>query len=154
MAEKKNIVQKPLKGHFFSEQSIKKAEEHYQAKFVDTFDLGYGPVDVFYNPNPDVSKGHSHYFALRYLYVKDAVYISDGSKVLELSLNGFRADSGEIVFSRHRHDYRTSQDGTVSVDGGVDYFRTSVHSNSSGISFDERVVRLKVIEDRVEVLIS
>jgi hypothetical protein len=149
MAEKKNIVQKPLKGHFFSERNIKRAEEHYQAKFVDTFDLGYGPVDVFYNPNPDVSKGHSHYFALR--QIVGNILISNGSKVLELPLIGLRADDGEIMFSRHRHDYRTSQDGTVSVDGGVDYFRTSIHNDSSGIPFNERLVKLKVVEDRIEV---
>jgi hypothetical protein len=31
--------------------------------------------------------------------------------------------TNEILYSRHRHDYRSSSDGKVSVDGGMDYFR-------------------------------
>lgn len=153
MAAKQNEVQKPHKGYFFNEKGILLVEKHYQSKFVDTFDLGRGPVDVFYNPNPDFSKGHSHYFALRQT-VDNNIFISNGSKVLELPLIGLRADDGEIVFSRHTHDYRTSQDGTVSVDGGVDYFRISIHNDSSGIPFNERLVKLKVVEDRIEVSAS
>lgn len=37
----------------------------------------------------------------------------------------FVKSTQEILYSRSRHDYRTSEDNSVSVDGGFDYFKWS-----------------------------
>ena len=34
--------------------------------------------------------------------------------------------TGEIIVSRHRHDYATSKDGKYFLDGGTDYTRTNI----------------------------
>ena len=35
----------------------------------------------------------------------------------------FVKNTKEILYNRHRHDYRTSKDGKVSIDGFIDYCR-------------------------------
>lgn len=148
MAEIQKRIQKPTKGYFLSENDVKRAEQHYQSKFVDTFELGR-IVDVFYNPNPDVAKGHSHYFGLHINPINGLLYVSNAEGVLKQHISGLVSDDGEVVFSRHRHDYRVSEDGSVSIDGGRDYLRVSILDSSNGSTITERLVRLKIVEDRL-----
>ena len=82
-------------------------------------------VPVFWQPCPDVSKGHSHYFAFaRERHGK--IVILDGSSAFEEGIQGVIADDGEIIYSRYRNDYVVSQDGSVFIDGGRDYTKTNV----------------------------
>ena len=79
------------------------------------------PVAVFYNAEPDLSKGHKHYLGA---FIRDdAVFLCDATVVSEVEWNGVIAESGEILISTYRHDYRQSEDGTAMVDGGQDYCR-------------------------------
>ena len=56
----------------------------------------------------------------------------------------------EIVFSRHRHDYKTCSCGEVSVDGGMDYIRRG------GSLFEERSLFMEegVVERGTDAIIN
>jgi hypothetical protein len=81
------------------------------------------PVAVFWQEKV-ADPTHSNYFGLyvqaRSLMICNAISVAEGewSGVLDHT-------TGEIVFSRYRHDYRQSRSGTVFADGGRDYFRGS-----------------------------
>jgi hypothetical protein len=116
------------KGYHFKEDGIRKIEENYGAKFMGYWAIktqnGWSetPVDVFYQPNPDTSKGHTHYFGM---YEKDGVaWICDASSAFAEPIIGIMAEDGEVLVSRYRHDYR-EKDG-VMIDGGRDYVRRSL----------------------------
>jgi len=81
------------------------------------------PVMVFYQPNPP-NPDYSNYYAM-YVDEYDRVFIADGLPAFREGIAGVVADDGEIIFSRYRHDYRTSSDGSVIIDGGRDYTKTN-----------------------------
>jgi hypothetical protein len=67
---------------------------------------------------------HSHYFGV-YVSHDGHVYICNAESAFSDPILGVVADSGEIVVSGYRHDYRTSSDGSAFIDGGRDYTRTN-----------------------------
>lgn len=109
--------------------NIPKCEEHYGGVYIADLCLktksgwSENPVSVFYQPKPDFEKGHTHYFGL--IVDDDRLLITNGISASEGLWNAAVADNGEVIFSRWRHDYRESKDGSVMVDGGRDYFKTS-----------------------------
>ena len=123
------FIKTPTDGYWLKEDGIKKAEELYGAKY-----MGYwctkrlngqswndNPVDVFYQPNPDVEKGHKNYFGL---YVQGgSLYITDATSAFSDPITGIETEDGEVIVSRYRHDY--VEKGKYMIDGGRDYLRTS-----------------------------
>jgi len=91
---------------------------------------------VFYQPVPSV--GHSHYFAFIKGAYGDKVSIVNGESAFCEPIDGLEADNGEVIYSRFRHDYVTSQDGSVSIDGGRDYTRTSTNDPSKRVTIVAR----------------
>jgi hypothetical protein len=73
-------------------------------------------TEIFYDPTPDTSKGHSHYFGI--YPTNTNVYIVDGASFCEDGIRGALATNGEIVCSRWRKDYHASEDGSAFADGG------------------------------------
>ena len=107
---------------------IQKVEERFKAHYVGNFAAPlksgvrtHEAYPVFYNPNPDESKGHKHYFLLvrngLNLMISDATFV-DGAPI-----SAVVADDGEIIYSSAVHDYRLSTDETAMIDGGFDYCR-------------------------------
>lgn len=132
------FVKIPEDGYWFKKDGIRKIEEKYGAKY-----MGYwctksprghwneSPVDVFYQPNPDTSKGHTNYFGM---FIRTdpftgegsgSVYITEASSAFSDPIAGIPTDDGEIIVSRYRHDY-VEKDGRM-IDGGRDYTRSSMH---------------------------
>lgn len=127
---------------------IPEVEKHCGGKFIGDFCTEHPrggwnevPVAVFYQPNPDVSKGHTHYFGI--FVQHNSLYITDASSVVKEPFTGIVADNGEVIFSRYRHDYRTSSDGSVFIDGGRDYVRCNK---------PERLVQLQIINDEIVII--
>jgi hypothetical protein len=120
----------PEDGYFFKKDKIKIIENHYSAKYLGYWAvkwserLGWSstPVDVFYQPNPDVSKGHSHYFGM-HISERGDVMISNAESAFSEPITGMLIEGGEVIVSRYRHDY-VSKNGCW-IDGGRDYIRTS-----------------------------
>lgn len=40
----------------------------------------------------------------------------------------YSISTNEILYSRHAHEYRTSEDNKIAVDGGMDYFKVAGNS--------------------------
>ncbi len=120
---------------------IAKVEAKYNAKFVGQFCLKdkhgnwvNNPADVYWQATPP-QPGYSNYFAL--IVQGGTLYITSAAIVPETIISAIQAVDGEIIYSRYRHDYRGSKDGTVFIDGGRDY--TKIGSRG-------RLIELKVID--------
>ena len=123
------FIKTPANGYWLNEDSIKKVEELRGAKY-----MGYwctkrpsgswkeSPVDVFYQPNPDTEKGHSHYFGL--FFQDDTLFITNAASAFSDPIVGIKTDDDEVIVSRYRHDY-VEKDQHM-IDGGRDYTRSSI----------------------------
>lgn len=127
----KMFVTIPKDGYWLKEESIQKVEEKYGAKYmgywaIRTTSGGWGdsPVDVFYQPNPDVSKGHTNYFGI--FFRGDSSYICEASSAFSEPIYGIVDPlTNEVLVSKYRHDYVSKND--VMIDGGRDYIRRSTN---------------------------
>lgn len=113
-----------------AEGSIEVVEEEKEAKYLGDFcikseDGGWinRPVAVFYQYAPRPPEAESPFFALSFKH--DKLMITDGRSAFSEPIVCVVADNGEIIYSRWRHDFRGSEDGSVTVDGGRDYFKGS-----------------------------
>lgn len=130
---------------------IAKVESKYQAKYVGNFCLptvggGWGeqPVAIFYQENPPPI-AQSNYFGL--FDRGSHLLITDGAKAMpETGIDAIVSEDGEVLFSRYRHDFRTSKDKTVSIDGGRDYTKLSYEPGNS-----VRTVTLRLEKDQLVV---
>lgn len=124
---------KILKHTIFKEKGIKVIEDKYNSKYIGDFEIS-GNMDftksgaVFYQTNPNLSKGHSNYFCIyndytadpnTYILILKNTYITKWDK---LNFKGVKAGE-DILISCHRHHYH-EQDG-IFIDGGFDYVRTN-----------------------------
>ena len=133
---------------WLDDDTILKIEDKYNATYVFESCLKdvYGnwanfPVAIFYTE--EAHPEGSNYFGL-YLTEDKTLMITNGIKATEESFSGVMAKNGDVIYSRYRHDYRTSDDGSVFVDGGRDYFRSGVYAK-------EQYVSLRVNKDKLEV---
>lgn len=116
----------------------KRVEDVRQCRYVGDFclrtrDGGWSeqPAAVFWQETPP-DPSYSNYFGLtRRMEIGEngpqwgALLITGAGCVAEGVWWGQRAADGEIIYSRWRHDYRRSADGTAMVDGGRDYFKSA-----------------------------
>lgn len=133
--------------------NIEKVEEKYNAKYIGDFALklkngGWSeePAAVFYVEEPDISKGHSHYFGLVFQHNPYQpndydMFITKGDSAFENGLTGVVADNGEVIVSCFTHDFKYSEDGSVFTDGGMQYLRTN----------SLNTVKLKIVKDKFEI---
>lgn len=118
-------------------KSIKIIENKYSAKYMcdlsilDKNDNWVNiPVAIFYQKKPSKPE-YSNYFGIysefNARYGKYNWNICDARSILSETspLVGVVADSGEIIYSRYRHDYVSSTDRSVYIDGGRDYTKTN-----------------------------
>ena len=136
------FIQTPENGFHFTTDEIAIIAKQYGAKYMGYWTIKRGlnwsdqPVDVFYQPNPDVSKGHSHYFGM-FRTFEGQVMITNAESAFSEPITGLLTDDGEVIVSRYRHDY--VEKGPYMIDGGRNYLRTS-GSNSDG-----KLVRVTVV---------
>ncbi len=129
---------------------IEKAEKKYGAKYIGDFCLktkhgGWSeePAAVFYQPTPDVSLGHTHYFGL---FERGGImYITKGDSAFEEPIVGIVGVDGEVVYSRYRHDFRALKSLDQFIDGGRDYCRRGGSGQMAG------TVLLTVDKDKLVV---
>lgn len=129
------------KGEVTTGINIAKAEQHYDAHYVADLCVklpsgnvwSEDAVSVFWVEKP-AKPEYSNYFGL---FIRDgrAIITNALTAVDGVIFRGVKGDNGEIIFSRYRHDYRKTADGTAMADGGRDYYR----------GFGTRPVFLKVI---------
>ena len=113
---------------FLDEGQIKNIEEKHNAKYVfETCLKGYNgawinaPAAIFYSKVPHPMG--SNYFAFYRGDSKLNYMICDAKEHIDGDFQGIKALNGDIIYSRFRHDFRNSPDGSVFIDGGRDYTR-------------------------------
>ena len=115
------------KSTLFDEIDIKKLEKAYKAKYVCETSIKVNdtwtdnPIAIFHTTKPH-PKGSDY---LGIYYHKGLLMITNAITATETTITGIKAQNGEIIYSRCRHDYRESSDGSVFIDGGRDYTRHS-----------------------------
>ena len=143
-------VKIPDKGFHFSADSIRKIEDMYKAKYMGHWCTktpsgiwNEMPLDVFYQPNPKVEEGHTHYFGLYRNYAGE-VRITSADSAFSDPIVGVLCEDGEVIVSRYRHDYQ-EKDGKI-IDGGRDYLKTSIGGQLVNITVDKDQFICKVEE--------
>lgn len=132
---------------------VEQVERKYNATFVGDFcvkgrngDYVTTTAAVFWQETPP-DPSYSNYFAL--IIQLGDLYITSGASAVEKPIDAVVAKDGEIVYSRHRHDYRTSGDGSVTVDGGRDYVRligdSSINAKRVQLVFDGPNIEVKEV---------
>ena len=122
------FIKAPENGFHFTTDEIAIIAKQYGAQYMGYWTIkresGWSdqPVDVFYQPNPDVSKGHSHYFGM-FRTFEGKVMITDAASAFSEPITGLLTENGEVIVSRYRHD--CVQKGPYMIDGGRGYLRTS-----------------------------
>lgn len=118
---------------YFTEDGIKKIEEMRDATYMGywcgrTKDGGWAerPLDVFYQAEPDVEAGHTHYFGL--LLADNRILITSADSCFSEPMSGI-LENDTVYVSRYRHDMVSTPGGKI-IDGGRDYLRTSEAESS------------------------
>lgn len=116
------------KGEVTTGINIAKVEVGYNATYVADLcvKLPSGEwseiaVSIFWVEKP-AKPEYSNYFGV---FVRDnSAIITNGLSAVDgIIFRGVKGANGEIIFSRWRHDHRTTKDKTAMADGGRDYFR-------------------------------
>lgn len=126
----------------FLAENIEKIEQLRAAKYVCDTSHKDIAVSVFYGRDTHPVSG-SRYFAL-YRNQNNSLMITDGAFIEGQEIVGVVAENGDVIFSRHRHDYRSSPDGSVFIDGGRDYTRTNT---SNQVTLLVRDGELRILEN-------
>jgi hypothetical protein len=114
--------------YWFNEESINKMEKHYGAKYIGAWCTkrpsgGWNemPVEVFYQSDPDRSKGHSNFLGI--FMQNGQLYVLNAESAFSEPITGVLCENGEVVVSRYRHNY--IEKNGIMIDGGRDYIRSS-----------------------------
>jgi hypothetical protein len=140
-------LQKPMNYWGFN---IGLVEKKYNAKYMDDFCIktktGWSevPAAIFWQEKPPV-EGYSNYFGLFVQMGK--VLITSGESAFDVPIDGLVADNGEVIYSRYRHDYQHSKDGSVTIDGGRDYLRSGGNMQAKRVNIinDGGELRIELI---------
>lgn len=126
---------------------INQIEKRYDVKYIGDFCIKDKnnnwtdfPVSIFYQNNPDISKGHSNYLGVYRSY--ENIFLIDGKSAFEENLKGIKYKN-KIYISCYRHHYVSNKDNNFMIDGGRDYLRCSG---------GEGLVTLKMIEGKFKIV--
>ena len=106
------------------------------------------PMVIFWSDTPHPAG--SNWMAL---FREDAVwYVRDGITASQLPINCMVSNSKQVLFSKSRHDFRQSNDRSVSVDGGRDYTRVLGKIHNERVWMVPYQGELKIIPDAMAQL--
>jgi hypothetical protein len=105
--------------------------QHYSEKdgvpitYVCTSALGSQEwaMDIFYRETPHPTFGN-RYFGIYNDHIREGIYITNADKIEELEFGLVEDDEGRLVYSSHRHDFKSYSNGNM-IDGGRAYIKCS-----------------------------
>ena len=141
----------------FSPEQLAKIEAHYESTYVcescvKNRDGSWAnqSVSIFYQADlAKVPEGGSQWFGLFFRQelpdenAPTQLFVVNAISAVENDIVGVVADNGDVIYSKYRHDYRHSPDGSVWIDGGRDYTR---HGGRG------MFVTLRIIEDKLTIV--
>jgi len=130
----------------FSWDQIRTIEQDKKARYLLETEYKGHQCAVFYADTAHPIS-NSRYFAVFWTVDQEkwanVPAIMDGSWIEDMTFVSVLAQNGDVIYSRHRHDFRESDDGSVWIDGGRDYTRTNVAN-------PDQMRTLTVFKGRVE----
>lgn len=138
-----------------SDESLEKIEKAYNCRYVTEWntkssDGGYNPPRLIFwsdTPHPRGSNWLAFYRHEREWYV------ADGISVTEVPICCMLSNDKQLLFSKSRHDFRTSFDNSISVDGGRDYMRVLGNIRCGHVWLVPQQGELKIIPETMAKLI-
>lgn len=130
----------------FSKEQVEKIELMKNSKYVCSTEHQGLCIEVFYAEDYHPVSG-SRYFGLYKAGRTGELMITDGDFIEDQTIDAIVAEDGEIIFSRYRHDFRRSTDGTVFIDGGRAYTKSSVVPEERRVTLVVRDGILKVRDE-------
>lgn len=100
--------------------SIRKIEKEYNARYVTEWQTESQPIMLFWTDvvsKPEYSNWIGIYADSRMWYV------CNGLSAASKPICCYTSNDGQLLFSKQQHDFRTSHDQSLSVDGGPKYTR-------------------------------
>jgi len=104
------------------------------------------PALIFYTPVAHPQG--SNWFAIQ--QIQGNTYISNGISAVETPITGVIAKNGDVIYSRYRHDYRVSDDGSVFIDGGRDYTKLGSNDDSPIHTVTLKIEKNKLVIDHAD----
>jgi hypothetical protein len=136
--------------HYKLNQSdIEKIEKDRNCRFVCEWNVKQddNPMLIFWN---DIAHPQgSNWMAL--FYYNDW-FVRDGITASQLPINCVVSNDKQVLFSKSRHDFRSSQDGSVSVDGGREYTRVLGNVRCERVWLVPQNGKLKIIPEAMALL--
>ena len=130
----------------FSKEQVEKIELVKNSKYVCSTEHQGICIEVFYSEHCHPESG-SRYFGLYKARRTGELMITNGAFIEDQTIDAIVAEDGEIIFSRYRHDFRRSTDGTVFIDGGRSYTKSSVVPQERRVTLVVRDGILKVRDE-------
>lgn len=138
--------------HTLQEEILDHIEDKYNCHFVSEWYLNKkSMVLLFWNDvaHPQGSNWLGVYGA------EDQVYLCDGIAASQLPIRCAVSNDKQVLFSKSRHDFRSSNDGSVTVDGGRDYTRMLGNIKCERVNLLPQNGMLTIIDDSAaQILLS
>lgn len=139
-------------------EGIRKIEKLRSCRYVcewNTIDKGGDildtPVLLFWN---DVAHPQGSNWMALYRSSNDW-YVKDGITTSRLPIQCVVSNDKQVLFSKYRHDFRSSQDGSVTIDGGREYTRMLGNIRCERVWLLPQQGKLTIIDDSAaELLLS
>lgn len=132
-----------------NQSSIEKIEKDRNCRFVCEWNVKQddNPMLIFWNDTAHPQG--SNWMAL--FYYNDW-FVRDGITASQLPIQCVVSNDKQVLFSKSRHDFRTSEDGSVSVDGGRDYTRVLGNVRCERVWLVPQNGELKIIPEAMALL--
>jgi hypothetical protein len=140
-----------------NETSIQRIERMYNCRYVTEWNLldikgnpqSY-PYLVFWNDqsHPEGSNWMGMYKHQNDYYVCDAITAS------QHPIECMVSNDKQVLFSKYRHDFRTSKDSSVTVDGGREYTRVLGAVRNESVWLVPRDGKLEIVPETMASLMS
>lgn len=123
------------------ESCIEKITKYYGGKYL----FEWNNTLIFYNPQPDISQGHSNYYGISVL--RGNCVICNAQDIVKDAVIHCIRLKDHWVYSHHCHDLIAGDDGLI--DGGFEYIR--VMCNSEQIP---DIKSFKIIDGNFEMVLD
>lgn len=139
-----------------NQSKIEKIEKGYNCRYVCEWNVKQDenilkePMLIFWN---DTSHPQgSNWMAL---FSSDGDwYVRDGITASQLPIECVVSNDKQVLFSKYRHDFRSSKDGSVSIDGGREYTRVIGNVRCDRVWLVPQQGKLTIIPKTMAVLMQ
>ena len=136
-----------------TKEGVEKIEQSRNCRYVCEWNvkqdgkIHHEPMLIFWNDTAHPQG--SNWMAL--FYYNDW-FVRDGITASQLPINCVVSNDKQVLFSKSRHDFRSSYDGSVSVDGGRDYTRVLGNVRCEHVWLVPQNGELKIIPEAMALL--